>query len=105
MVCSLAPHRRLASLDVDSLTRSAEAIMSDRASLASVSPTVAYPSKSKRKLTRLRVGLLAILALLADPSDGEAQQQQNIPRLCFLTFDPGTLLTRSPRFDGFFQGL
>src|SRR4249919_3146329 len=32
-------------------------------------------------------------------------QQKRIPRLCFLTFDPGTLLTRSPRFDGFFQGL
>ena len=32
-------------------------------------------------------------------------QRQNIPRLCFLTFDPGTLRTRSSRFDGFFQGL
>ena len=32
-------------------------------------------------------------------------QQKPIPRLCFLTFDPGTLRTRSPRFDGFFQGL
>src|SRR5215207_4305163 len=32
-------------------------------------------------------------------------QHQRIPRLCFLTFDPGTLGTRSPRFDGFFHGL
>jgi putative ABC transport system substrate-binding protein len=32
-------------------------------------------------------------------------QHQRIPRLCFLTFDPGTLRTRSSRFDGFFQGL
>src|SRR6476659_3813951 len=32
-------------------------------------------------------------------------QQKRIPRLCFLTFDPGTLRTRSRRFDGFFQGL
>ena len=32
-------------------------------------------------------------------------EQKRIPRLCFLTFDPGTLRTRSPRFDGFFQGL
>src|SRR6478735_12669682 len=32
-------------------------------------------------------------------------QHKRIPRLCFLTFDPGTLQTRSPRFDGFFQGL
>src|SRR5215207_4765887 len=32
-------------------------------------------------------------------------QRQNIPRLCFLTFDPGTLRTRSSRFDAFFQRL
>src|SRR3954470_4889196 len=32
-------------------------------------------------------------------------QRQSIPRLCFLTFDPGTLRTRSSRFDAFFQGL
>ena len=32
-------------------------------------------------------------------------QRQNIPRLCFLTFDPGNLRTRSSRFDAFFQGL
>jgi putative ABC transport system substrate-binding protein len=32
-------------------------------------------------------------------------QHQHIPRLCFLTFDPGSLRTRSPRFDGFFQEL
>ena len=39
------------------------------------------------------------------PRLAQAQQQQDIPRLCFLTFDPGTLQTRSSRFDGFFQGL
>jgi putative tryptophan/tyrosine transport system substrate-binding protein len=44
-------------------------------------------------------------ATVALPCLARAQQQQNIPRLCFLTFDPGTLQTRSPRFDGFFQGL
>ena len=48
-------------------------------------------------------GLLA--APLAAPRAGEAQQSKEIPRLCFLTFDPGTLQTRSPRFDGFFHGL
>ena len=32
-------------------------------------------------------------------------QHQHVPRLCFLTFDPGTLRTRSSRFDAFFQGL
>ena len=48
-------------------------------------------------------GLLA--APLAVPSAGEAQQCKDLPRLCLLTFDPGTLQTRSPRFDGFFRGL
>ena len=43
-------------------------------------------------------------AVLALPMRARAQQKR-IPRLCFLTFDPGTLRTRSPRFDGFFQGL
>src|SRR5262245_3042167 len=54
-------------------------------------------------LSLIRVGFLAFLVLLS--YGDEAQPQQNIPRLCFLTFDPGTLQTRSPRFDGFFQGL
>jgi ABC transporter substrate binding protein len=44
-------------------------------------------------------------ATVALPCLARAQQQQNIPRLCFLTFDPGTLQTRSPRFDEFFLGL
>jgi putative tryptophan/tyrosine transport system substrate-binding protein len=37
------------------------------------------------------------------PFAAHAQQSKNIPRLCFLTFDPGTL--QSTRFDAFFQGL
>jgi putative tryptophan/tyrosine transport system substrate-binding protein len=37
------------------------------------------------------------------PLAARAQQSKNIPRLCFLTFDPGTL--QSTRFDAFFQGL
>ena len=53
----------------------------------------------------LGVAFLAILALLATPYAGETQQSKRIPQLCFLTFDPGTLQTRSPRFDGFFHGL
>jgi putative ABC transport system substrate-binding protein len=44
-----------------------------------------------------------MLVLLAAPLVGEAQQPKKIPRLCFLTFDPGTL--QSTRFDAFFQGL
>jgi hypothetical protein len=41
--------------------------------------------------------------LLATPLAAEAQQGAKIPRLCFLTFDPGT--PQSSRFDPFFQGL
>ena len=40
--------------------------------------------------------------LLAAPLAAEAQRAK-IPRLCFLTFDPGT--PQSSRFDPFFQGL
>jgi putative ABC transport system substrate-binding protein len=42
-------------------------------------------------------------AAAAWPLAARAQQSKNIPRLCFLTFDPGTL--QSTRFDAFFQGL
>jgi putative ABC transport system substrate-binding protein len=42
---------------------------------------------------------------IAWPVVGEAQQPNKIPRLCFLTFDPGTLRSRSPRFDAFFEAL
>jgi len=37
------------------------------------------------------------------PLATRAQQPKNIPRLCFLTFDPGTL--QSTRFDAFFKAL
>jgi putative ABC transport system substrate-binding protein len=37
------------------------------------------------------------------PLGTQAQQPKNIPRLCFLTFDPGTL--QSTRFDAFFLAL
>jgi putative tryptophan/tyrosine transport system substrate-binding protein len=39
----------------------------------------------------------------ACPLAARAQQPKNIPRLCFLTFDPATL--RSNQFEAFFQGL
>jgi putative ABC transport system substrate-binding protein len=42
-------------------------------------------------------------AAVAWPLSARAQAPRHIPRLCFLTFDPGTL--RSNRFDAFFQGL
>jgi putative ABC transport system substrate-binding protein len=41
---------------------------------------------------------MATLSVVAQPS-------KKIPRLCFLTFDPGTLQSRSPRFDAFFNRL
>jgi putative tryptophan/tyrosine transport system substrate-binding protein len=42
-------------------------------------------------------------ALLAAPLAAEAQSAKKLPRLCFLTFDPGT--TQSNRFTPFFQRL
>ena len=58
-----------------------------------------------QQIKMLRVVFLAILSLLATPCASVGQQPKKIPWVCFLTFDPGTLRTRSPRFDGFFQGL
>jgi putative tryptophan/tyrosine transport system substrate-binding protein len=49
--------------------------------------------------------LLVILGMLFAPLAAEAQQAGKIPRLCFLTFDPGTVQSPSARFGGFFQGL
>jgi putative ABC transport system substrate-binding protein len=51
------------------------------------------------------VALVAVLAvsLLAAPLAADAQPAKSIPRLCFLTFDPGT--PQSSRFSPFFQSL
>jgi putative tryptophan/tyrosine transport system substrate-binding protein len=67
----------------------------------------AWPTDAPaRKLGKmLRGALLAMLFLLAAPSVSNGQQSKTIPRLCFLTLEPGTLQTRSPRFDAFFQTL
>ena len=43
------------------------------------------------------------LLIGALPFAAHAQQSKKIPRLCFLTFDPGTL--ESTRFKPFFQAL
>jgi len=48
---------------------------------------------------------MLLAALVLSPIASGAQQFKEIPRLCFLTFEPGTLRTRSPRFDAFFQAL
>jgi putative ABC transport system substrate-binding protein len=52
----------------------------------------------RRKFISLLGGAAAAWPLVA-----RAQTPKNIPRLCFLTFDPGTL--QSNRFGAFFQGL
>jgi putative tryptophan/tyrosine transport system substrate-binding protein len=66
-----------------------------------------WPSavRSKQFAKMIRAALLAMLTLLAVPFESEGQQPKKIPRLCFLTFDPGTLQSQSPRFDAFFEGL
>src|SRR5712691_10596353 len=60
-----------------------------------------------RHLGAMRLGALFLaliaLAVFALTFATEAQPAGRIPRLCFLTFDPGT--PQSSRFDPFFQGL
>ena len=58
-----------------------------------------FAVRSQQLAKMLGVVLLATLTLLGTPLVGEAQQPKKIPRLCFLTFDPGTL--RSTRFEVF----
>jgi hypothetical protein len=50
------------------------------------------------------IPVVAALFFVAALSVG-AQPGSRVPRLCFLTFDPGTAQSPSSRFDGFFQGL
>jgi hypothetical protein len=56
---------------------------------------------------RVRAVLLAAIGLcvLGATLIAEAQRPVRIPHLCFLTFDPGTARSPSPRFEAFFQGL
>ena len=57
-----------------------------------------------RHMGLMRLGaLFLVLAVFALPFATEAQPAKRIPRLCFLTFDPGT--PQSSRFSPFFQGL
>src|SRR5260370_27025872 len=42
---------------------------------------------------------------VAAPLAAVAQQARRLSQLCFLTFDPGTARSPSPRFAAFFQGL
>src|SRR5206468_7868235 len=54
-------------------------------------------------MVRAALGVVLVLTMVAAPLATEAQPARRIPRLCFLTFDPGT--PQSSRFDPFFQGL
>src|SRR4029453_1251823 len=49
------------------------------------------------------IGLAVVLSLTLAPLAAQGQSARKIPRLCFLTFDPGT--PQSSRFNSFFQGL
>src|SRR4051794_28807739 len=62
-------------------------------------------SRKRQVVNLLQLYFFIILTLFTLSDITDAQQPKKIPRMCFLTFDPGTLLTRSPRFNGFFQGL
>jgi putative ABC transport system substrate-binding protein len=44
-------------------------------------------------------------AAVAWPLVARAQQPKKIPRLCFLTFDPGTPQSPAKRFEAFFERL
>src|SRR5262245_59673791 len=50
------------------------------------------------------IALLGVAAM-AWALVAHAQEPKKIPHLCFLTFDPGTFQSRSPRFDVFFNSL
>jgi ABC-type uncharacterized transport system substrate-binding protein len=65
-------------------------------------------ARGQQPQTPLRITLrmlFIILALFTASIQVEAQQSRKIPRLCFLTFDPGTFQSRSPRFEPFFKRL
>src|SRR5439155_18619793 len=57
------------------------------------------------RLTRAALAAALAYGVLVAPLTGEGQQAGSVPRLCFLTFDPGTAQSPSPRFEAFFQGL
>src|SRR5438445_7225183 len=56
-------------------------------------------------LIHAALAIVLLLGLVAAPAAAEAQRTGRIPKLCFLTFDPGTAQSPSPRFEAFFQGL
>jgi putative ABC transport system substrate-binding protein len=65
------------------------------------------PRRSANLVSAVRLLVLEAIALglLISGSQAAAQHAATVPRLCFLTFDPGTADAPSPRFGAFFQGL
>src|SRR5262245_41291920 len=68
------------------------------------------PSPTMMRIRNVRVwssATVAVVAVLASVTATSvvAQSGSKAPRLCFLTFDPGTAQSPSSRFDGSFQGL
>jgi putative ABC transport system substrate-binding protein len=58
-----------------------------------------------RAASAWRVAILTMLALLAAPIAAGAQERKSMPRLCFLTLDPGAASSPSRRFEPFFHAL
>ena len=56
-------------------------------------------------LIHAALAMVLLLSFVAAPAAAGAQRTGRIPKLCFLTFDPGTAQSPSPRFEAFFQGL
>src|SRR5215475_1105281 len=54
---------------------------------------------------RRRAFIAVACGVLAWPLCAVAQPVKRVPRLCFLTFDPGTPQSPAKRFEGFFERL
>jgi putative ABC transport system substrate-binding protein len=73
----------------------------DKTDAAARTAATEYAELTAMWLIRVAVSLTVALTLAILPAHG--QQTASIPRLCFLTFDPGT--PQANRFNSFFQGL
>src|SRR5213593_1116192 len=95
--CSRAAPRTSASSDADVLVR--------RYAGACPGLRLDSPPAILHEVPMRLIGLILAFALTVLPHVADGQSTGRIPRLCFLTFDPGTPQSPSPRFEGFFAGL